>query len=99
MQDCFSFYANYRLLDSLNIAAISKSTYYRNQKAYLHPIVFHTWKSEREGILSQLASMEGQLILSGDGRADSPGHCAKFGTYTLIEETINKVIDVQIVQV
>lgn len=39
------------------------------------------------------------LILGGDGRADSPGHCAKFGTYSMIELTHNVVLDIQIVQV
>uniref|UniRef100_A0A8C6UDD5 Uncharacterized protein n=1 Tax=Neogobius melanostomus TaxID=47308 RepID=A0A8C6UDD5_9GOBI len=30
--------------------------------------------------------------------SDSPGHCAKYGTYTLIEERLNKVLDLQLVQ-
>lgn len=40
-----------------------------------------------------------KLVLAGDGRADSPGHSAKFGTQTLIEESTCKVVDFQIVQV
>lgn len=32
-------------------------------------------------------------------RSDSPGHCAKYGTYSLIEERTNKIIDLQLVQV
>ena len=39
------------------------------------------------------------LILGGDGRADSPGHSAKFGTYSMIELNHNVVLDIQIVQV
>ena len=39
------------------------------------------------------------LVLGGDGRADSPGHCAKFGSYTMLELHANVVIDVQLVQV
>ncbi|KAI4821851.1 hypothetical protein KUCAC02_007429, partial [Chaenocephalus aceratus] len=35
------------------------------------------------------------LVLGGDGRADSPGHCAKFGSYTMLELHANVVIDVQ----
>ncbi|KAG1959839.1 hypothetical protein F2P79_005978 [Pimephales promelas] len=30
--------------------------------------------------------------------SDSPGHCAKYGTYSLIEDRINKVLDLQLVQ-
>ena len=39
------------------------------------------------------------LILAGDGRADSPGHSAKYGSYTVIELTCNKVVDFKLVQV
>ena len=39
-----------------------------------------------------------ETILGGDGRADSPGHCAKYGSYTMLELTSNLVVDVQFVQ-
>lgn len=39
------------------------------------------------------------LVLIGDGRSDSPGHSAKYGCYTVIEQGIQKVLDIQIVQV
>ena len=39
------------------------------------------------------------LWLSGDGRCDSPGHSAKYGTYTMIDQFSDKIIDFQIVQV
>ncbi|KAI4799884.1 hypothetical protein KUCAC02_016423 [Chaenocephalus aceratus] len=38
------------------------------------------------------------LVLGGDGRADSPGHCATFGTYTTMELESNVVLDLQLVQ-
>ena len=41
----------------------------------------------------------GKVVLEGDGRCDSPGYCAKYGTYTVIEGQINQVLDVQLVQV
>ena len=41
----------------------------------------------------------GELELSGDGRADSPGHSAKYGTYTIMDVRRNKILDVQLVQV
>ncbi|KAL1251817.1 hypothetical protein QQF64_019613, partial [Cirrhinus molitorella] len=39
-----------------------------------------------------------RLILSANCRSDSPGHCAKYGTYSLTEDRINKVLDIQLVQ-
>ena len=66
---------------------------------YLVPTIVHTWKEEQRRLFEVLGSMEGGLVIGGDGRSDSPGHCAKYGSYTVIEERINKVIDQQLVQV
>lgn len=49
--------------------------------------------------MRHLQTVDGDLIVAGDARCDSPGHCAKFGSYTAIECRINKVLDVQVVQV
>ena len=38
-------------------------------------------------------------MLGGDGRADRPGHLAKFGSYTVMELKKKAVIDIQLVQV
>ena len=35
----------------------------------------------------------------GDGRCDSPGHSAKYGTYTLMDEKTNFIIEFSVVQV
>ena len=40
----------------------------------------------------KLQGSEKKLVLSGDGRADSPGHSAKYGSYTVLEMTCNKVV-------
>lgn len=39
------------------------------------------------------------LNLDGDGRCDNPGHSAKYGTYTLMDEDIGNVVTFQVVQV
>jgi len=39
------------------------------------------------------------LVLGADGRNDSPGHSAKYGSYTVMESRINKIIHVELVQV
>lgn len=39
-----------------------------------------------------------QLKLAGDGRADSPGYKAKFGTYSLLDVESNKVLHFEFVQ-
>ena len=37
--------------------------------------------------------------LDGDGSCDSPGHCAKYGTYTLMDEDSGDVVAFNVVQV
>ena len=40
-----------------------------------------------------------QLHLFGDGRCDSPGYSAKYGTYTLIDSATDHILDYGLVQV
>ena len=49
--------------------------------------------------LTQLKEEKHPLIVGGDARADSPGHTAKFGSYSLIEFTHNKILDFKLVRV
>ncbi|KAK7877112.1 hypothetical protein WMY93_032192 [Mugilogobius chulae] len=87
-----------RMLNLLGVQCISVRTFFRHQQLYTIPTVTEAWKTKQADILDQLKEMDGGLILSGDCRSDSPGHCAKYGTYTVIEERINKVVDLQLVQ-
>ena len=38
-------------------------------------------------------------MIGGDGRADSTGHSAKYGSYTLLELKHKAILDVQLIQV
>lgn len=58
---------------------------------------FQLWELEQKLLLEQLRGRT--LCLAGDGRADSPGHSADFGAYTLLETTINKVVHLEVVKV
>ena len=37
-----------------------------------------------------------QLILCGDGRNDSPRHCAKYCVYVLMEQLVDIIVDIQV---
>lgn len=88
-----------RMLQIMNVACICESTYYRHTSSYVNPVIIKTWREHQEELLTTLGDREGGLVLAGDGRCDSPGYCAKFGSFTLMEQHINKVVDFQLVQV
>ena len=56
------------------------------------------WEKEQQNTLRQV-KMKGAVSLNGDGRCDSPGHNAKYGTYTLMDDNTGKITAFSIVQV
>lgn len=73
------------------------TTYYYHQKHILIPSIVKYWKAYQAKLINSLKGME--VVLAGDGRHDSMGHSAKFGTYTILCCTIGLIIDIQQVQV
>ena len=71
-------------------------TYYNIQGSFLLPAISDVWEREQ---LSMLEAVDGALKLGGDARCCSPGHTAKYGSYTVMDLETSKVIDVQLVQV
>ena len=87
-----------RIFSTLNCATISLATFFRYQSAYLFPAIRQVYERHQNSLLAELKE-KGNLVVAGDGRADSPGHSAKYGTYSLIDLTCNKVVDFKLVQV
>jgi hypothetical protein len=79
-----------------NLRMITKSTYNRNQAIYLFPIVNSAWENEQRKMSTELKDKS--LNVSGDGRCDSPGHCAKYGTYSIMDNATNKIINFSLQQ-
>ena len=61
------------------------------------PVIIKMWKEEQDKLVERLSNIGGGVVLSGDGRSDSPGYSAKCGAFTVIEQRIKK--DVWLVQV
>ena len=57
-----------------------------------------TWIKSQSAILKQMKQNR-SVDVCGDGRCDSPGHSAKYGTYTLMDEKTNLIIEFSVVQV
>ncbi|XP_077985945.1 uncharacterized protein LOC144440449 [Glandiceps talaboti] len=87
-----------RVLKAMNIVTCSISTFNNHMSRFLVPTILTIWKEEQQHWFNILHAMEGDLVIGGDGRNDSPGHSAKYGSYTILEERINKIIDQQCVQ-
>ena len=88
-----------RLLNHIQVACISERTFYRHQSRFLEPAVLAVWEVKQSRLLAECKACATPLSVGGDGRADSPGHSAKYGSYGLINLNTNKVIHIQLVQV
>ncbi|XP_054773944.2 uncharacterized protein LOC129282034 [Lytechinus pictus] len=86
-----------RVLRHMNVKAITVETFMKHQREYLQPAVIRVAKKEQRKLINEIPEGE-PLILGGDGQSDSPGHCAKYGSYTLMDLKRNKILDVQLVQ-
>ena len=87
------------VLRHLNCACISYSAFLQHQQYYLQPAIHKLWTTVQQDVVAQLKDLGKPLVVCGDGRADSPGHSAKFGCYSFLEATTNKVIEIELVQV
>ena len=83
-------------LNCLHVACITDRTFHFHQTKYLQPSVVSVWTHKQQQLLS---ACEVPLTIGGDGRADSPGHSAKYGSYGIIDLRTNKVLHIELVQV
>ena len=77
----------------------SRRTFFQHQDRYLHVAVGNVWKNMQMSMLSLLQLEEESLVLGGDGRCDSPGFSAKYGSYSFMDLHHNVVLNVELVQV
>ncbi|XDV11168.1 hypothetical protein PO909_000180 [Leuciscus waleckii] len=92
-----SFFNIQKVFKAMQLQMHSYRQFRRHCRNFIEPAVLHKWKNDQAAVLQQL-STDGSAILGGDMRADSPGHSAKFGSYTMMDLNKNTVIDIQLVQ-
>ena len=80
-----------------NIPFLCKTSYYNIQKKFLFGVINEAWLSEKTILLCGIKKKTA-CSLSGDGRCDTSGHCAKYMTYSILDQASNKVIDMEICQ-
>ena len=90
-----SIYDFFRLV---RLQCIGKTRFYQFQRRYLAGVVQERYCRENNSILNQLKE-HGSCCLRGDGRCDSPGHNAKYLTYSFMDQITNKIAAMTVTQV
>ena len=86
------------MLSSINVAHFSRTIFYNLQKTLLFPTLNNLYKCYRSEIINTCSSNNENNFI-GDGRSDSPGYSAKYGTYSLMSTDLNKIVDFFVVHV
>ena len=78
----------------LNLGFISSATFERIQKLYAIPAIQSFWSDMRK-VIHDVMKNE-RVVLSGDGRNDSPGFSAQYCVYSLMEAVTKVIVDLEI---
>ena len=89
----------FHLLHHMHVASVSDRTFYYQQSNYLQPAILSVWEAKQQKLLTECRSQGTPLSIGGHGRADSPGHSAKYGSYDIIDLDTDKIIHIELVQV
>ena len=81
----------------LHVPFLGHSEFYEIQNTYVAPTINDYWTMHQTAILAVL--LPDQLELCGDARSDSPGHSAKYTSYTMMDMTTNLILDQQLMTV
>ncbi|KAI2664085.1 Chaperone protein DnaJ [Labeo rohita] len=92
-----SFFKLQKIFRAMQLKLIHYDTFRSHAQRYTEPAIVHSWKTAQDGMLQQL-SQEQNIVLGGDLRADSPGHSAKYGSYSVMDLRTSSITDVQLVQ-
>ena len=81
----------------LKLQYFSKTLFIQYQSLYIAPAVNEFWEQQKQELWEKKNGEE--IVLSGDGRNDSPGHCAQYCTYSLADMKDNAILQMNIVDV
>ncbi|ELU14242.1 hypothetical protein CAPTEDRAFT_191711 [Capitella teleta] len=90
------------LAKSINLAFPTSRACTKLQRKWLHPVIDQEWKQEVESVVEETRQQHQALCLAGDGRSDSPGFNAHYGSYTLMNispDVAPKILSMELVDV
>lgn len=82
--------------DCIGLQFIGHTTFYAIQQSLVFPVIHSVWTSHLKSPHNQMKVSK--LWLAGDGRCDSPGYSATYGTYTVTTEA-GVIVDFQLTHV
>jgi hypothetical protein len=83
---------------AFNLTFFGADTFYSIKKTQLWPVVQHQWQEEQKCVTAMLRKRKSKIVLSGDSRCDSPGHNAKYGSYSLKDSASNCIVSMESVE-
>ena len=89
---------NFRFMKCNNIQFPSKRLFFKYQQQMFCSVVEKEWREERQRSI-ELTKQNSNIIIGGDARCDCMGFCAQYGTYSVMDLTTNRLIDIQPVSV
>ncbi|XP_042588995.1 uncharacterized protein LOC122138752 [Cyprinus carpio] len=92
-----SFIQVQKICKGMQLQIFTYETFRRHCRSFLEPAIIHKWKSDQQKLFQKFRQ-SGNIGLAGDMRADSPGHSAKYGSYTLMHTESSTILDIQLVQ-
>ncbi|VDI48769.1 Hypothetical predicted protein, partial [Mytilus galloprovincialis] len=76
----------------IRLPILCNSTFLKIQRTYLIPSIDSFWVQSQDMVLQEFCDKE--IVILGDGRMDSPGHCAQFCSYTFMEYNTKKILTI-----
>ncbi|XP_067269187.1 uncharacterized protein [Pseudorasbora parva] len=86
-----------KIFKAMKLQIMQFVTFRIHARNFIEPTIIHKWNRDQLNLIRQL-QQRGNIAVAGDMRADTPGHSAKFGSYTIMHMETNKILDLQLVQ-
>ena len=94
----WDFNLMFLMFNHMGLAAKTIRTFLRHQRQFLTQSVLLQWERHRDSLIEKIKSIK-DAEWSGDGRFDSMGHSAKYGSYTMFCNSMSKLVHFEVVQV
>jgi len=98
MMSGINFNSFIEFCSTLNLNMFTRTIYDRHISRYFTPVVNFAWYKKQNEMLGKIRNSSDATWLAGDGQFDSPGFCAKFVTYSIMDLNTGNIIDFSIIQ-